>query len=239
MQSTLLETPSSSSIQGMFDRLAPRYDVFNRLTSLGLDNCWRDKALEQIRPGMRVLDVGCGTGDLSLAAARQLGASGQVVGLDFSEKMLELARARQKRAGLEASPLRFVWGKAEDLPLSEGSFDLVVSGFVLRNIYENIDRILLGIKDSLKDGGRVSLLDFTEPSNPLARWGWRFYMNSVVLLYGKIIFGKNYPMFYMADSAKRFLKPHEFTDKLRRAGFRDASFRLFLFGVIVLYQGTK
>ena len=116
--------PDSQAIQRMFNRLASRYDLFNHLTSMGMAGGWRRRVLGPLRPGMRVLDLGCGTGDLALEAARMLRGSGEVVGLDFSEEMLGLAGKRQKALGLNGgSKLRWVLKKAEDLPLYGEPYD--------------------------------------------------------------------------------------------------------------------
>ena len=232
--------PDSQYIQTMFNRLAGRYDLFNHLTSLGLATRWRRKTLEPLKPGMRVLDLGCGTGDLALDAIKKIGASGEVVGLDFSEKMLSFARKRYDKLGLNGSHrFQLVLKKAEELPIEPEPYDLVVSGFVLRNLYENIALILTGVYRALKPGGAISFLDITEPENPVTRTIWRFYMNSVVALYGKILFGKDYPVFYLTDSAKRFLKARDFVEKLKAKGFKDVRVRPFMLGTVTLYQAIK
>ncbi len=232
--------PDSASIRSMFDHLADRYDVFNRLASLGLDNAWRREALAAVKPGMRVLDIGCGTGDLALEASRAAGPEGEVVGLDFSDAMLRVARKRyEKLPQASSAPLRLVLKKAEELPLDSTRFDVVLSGFVLRNIYENIDSILRGVHGSLKPGGRISFLDLTEPESAAKKAVWKAYMRTVVALFGKALFGKHYPAAYLTDSAERFLKPEEFVRHLERAGFSDIETRRFMMGVIVLYRAVK
>jgi demethylmenaquinone methyltransferase/2-methoxy-6-polyprenyl-1,4-benzoquinol methylase len=232
--------PTQESIRNMFDRLAPRYDLFNRLASMGLDGRWRAKTLENISSGMRVLDLGCGTGDLTLAALRKVGYEGEVVGIDFSEPMLQVARERYRKAGLNGSlRIRFEPKKAEELPIAGELFDCVVSGFVLRNIYQNIDAILEGVRRSLVPGGKIRFVDMTEPSNPVVRFFWKFYVGTCVAVYGKILFGKDYPIFYLTQSAERFFRAESFVHKLRDAGFRGARSRSFLFGVITLYQAER
>ncbi len=234
------KNPDSESIRRMFDNLAGRYDLFNHLTSLGLATQWRRQTLMPVKPGMRVLDLGCGTGDLALAAIRKMGTEGEVVGIDFSANMLAVAKKRYEATGLNGRhALRFELKKAEDLPLQEASFDLVVSGFVLRNLYENIESVLGGVYRSLKDGGRISFLDLTEPPSAALRGFWRLYMNTVVALYGRLLFGRRYPEFYLTQSAERFLKAPEFMGQLRAAGFRDVRSRSFLFGIIRLYEAVK
>ncbi len=232
--------PNSKQIQEMFDGLAHKYDLFNRLTSMGMDKRWRHQALEGVGPGMRVLDLGCGTGDLSLEAASKMKGAGEVVGIDFSEKMLQIAQKRYESLGQSLNGhFQLFQKRAEDLPLSEKPFDWVVSGFVLRNIYENIDAILRGVSKSLRNGGRVSFLDFTEPPGKLRLLFWKFYMSTLVVLYGRILFGKKFPETYMAESAQRFLKAPEFVAKLQECGFKNVTVKKFMMGIIVLYQAEK
>ena len=241
MQKTISpKTPDSACIQDMFNRLAGRYDLFNHLTSAGLASGWRKETLKPLKPGMRVLDLGCGTGDLALDAAKKLGGSGEVVGLDFSEKMLTFAAKRYARLDRDGSDnLRFVLRKAEELPIEKEPFDLVVSAFVLRNLYENIDTILEGVYQSLKEEGKISFLDITEPKKPFLAFLWKSYMNTFAAFYGKILFGKDYPVFYLTESAERFLKAPDFVRKLERVGFEKIELKSFLWGVITLYQAVK
>ena len=232
--------PDSDYIQNMFNRLAVRYDLFNHLTSFGLASFWRREALAPLRPGMRVLDLGCGTGDLALGAVRRLNGSGEVVGLDFSEKMLFFAQKRYEKTGLNGHhKIRWALKKAEDLPIESEPYDLVVSGFVLRNLYQNIDLILKGVYRSLKPGGKISFLDITEPQKKWVGALWKFYMTTFTALYGRVLFGKDYPMFYLTESAKRFLNAAEFSRKLGETGFQDVRTRSHLFGVITIYQARK
>ena len=233
-------SPKPADVQRLFDKLAFRYDLFNRLVSFGMVKSWRSKVLERIPEGSRVLDVGCGTGDLSLGAAQKTGSSGEVVGLDFSARMLEVARRRYELSGQSLNGhFKLVQKGAEELPLNEKPFDIVLSGFVLRNLYERIDRVLEGVLRSLKTGGRALLLDFTEPSSPLAAGLFRFHMNTFGALYGRLLFGKDFPAGYMAESARRFPKPEAFLDKMRAAGFEEVKAERFFMGSVVLYSGRR
>ena len=237
---TAQTNPDSHYIQTMFDRLAGRYDLFNHLTSMGLAGYWRKETLRSLEPGMRVLDLGCGTGDLAIDAIKKIGSSGEVVGLDFSENMLRFAKKRYEKLGFNGSHhFKLVLKKAEELPIEKEPYDLVVSGFVLRNLYENIDAILQGVYLSLKPGGKISFLDITEPKNPAVRVLWTLYMNTLAALYGKLLFGKDYPALYLTQSAKRFLKAADFLEKLKEKGFKEVRGRSFMLGVITLYQGVK
>lgn len=224
----------------MFDRLAPRYDIFNHLTSLGMATSWRKETLRDVSNGMKVLDLGCGTGDLSLGALQKIGDSGEVTGLDFSPQMLAIAKTRCAKAGFNGRHgLKFIEASAEALPVEPGLYDLIVSGFVLRNLYENIDAILRGVHASLKNGGKISFLDITDPENRTVGVLWKAYMNSVVAFYGKILFGKDYPVFYLTQSAERFLKAKDFVKKLGETGFVEIETQSFMFGTVTLYRARK
>ena len=232
--------PDSKTIQQMFDRIAGRYDLFNLLTSAGMAKSWRHKTLEPLKEGMRVLDLGCGTGDLSLEATARLSNNGEVVGLDFSDNMLSVARRRYEKMGRPMNGrFRLVRSAAEELPIEGEPYDLVVSGFVLRNLYQNIDRILAGVYCSLKPGGQISFLDITEPPGRVRLKLWRFYMNTLVEFYGWALFGKDFPPHYLTESADRFVKPPEFVKKLRQTGFEDVTVKKFMMGIIVLYRARK
>ena len=176
-----------------------------------------------------------------LEAAKRLKGQGEVIGLDFSENMLTIARKRIEKRGVGKSGVTvfFEQRRAEEIPFEEKPYDLVVSGFVLRNIYENIDEILRGVHQSLKVGGEISFLDFTEPPGIVQKRLWRWYMNTVAAFYGKVLFGKNFPLFYITDSAQRFLKAPEFVQKLREAGFKEATAQKLMTGIIVLYRAKK
>lgn len=232
--------PDPDYIRTMFDRMARRYDTFTLLTGFGQAQRWRRETLKPVRPGMRVLDLGCGTGDMAIAATEAVGPHGEVVGLDFSPQMLEVARQKYQRCRHEASgPFQSLLGCAEDLPIDGPRFDVIVSGFVLRNLYAHIERILQGIHASLKPGGMISFLDLTEPVQPLLRTGFRIYMLTMVGLYGAVLFRKDYPIPYLPDSANQFFKVHEFTRALERAGFTAVIARSFMFGTVTLYQARK
>lgn len=220
----------------MFDRIAWRYDLFNRLVSLGLDSRWRVRALDIVRPGMSVLDLGCGTGDLTLGAARRAGPAGQVTGVDLSASMLEIARRRARCLGPSCAPIRFIEGRAEEAAAHGRVYDAAVSGFVLRNIRASMEEVLAGLRSALKPGAPIRLLDFTEPAGALRRRLWRTYMDRVVPLYGRMLFGRDYPDGYMSGSAAAFDKPERFAARLVSAGYANVNYRLFMMGSIVLYS---
>lgn len=237
--STAIPPSDNASIRAMFDRIARRYDLFNLLTSLGMDTRWRAQALAFVDPGMHVLDLGCGTGDLTFGAARRAGAGGRVTGLDLSPVMLEVARTRATRSSGPSAPITWLEGRAEDVSSHGVRYDAVVSGFVLRNIRAHMDTVLTSLRAAAKPGAPIVLLDFTEPTGRMRRALWRAYMDRIVPLYGRLLFGADFPEGYMSASAACFDKPEQFAAKLRDAGFDGVSYRLFMMGSIVLYSARN
>src|SRR6266480_1674996 len=188
-------TLAPEGVRTMFDRIAPVYDLMNRLMTAGLDQRWRRKTVAAVvRPGDRVLDVCCGTGDLAVEAAR---AGGDVTGLDFSAPMLE--RARRKSAEVE-----WLEGDALALPFADGSFDAVTIGFGLRNL-ANVERGLTELRRVLRPGGRVAILEITRPKGALAPF-YRLWFDGVIPLAGKVLPGGS-AYSYLPASVRRFPTP--------------------------------
>lgn len=213
-------------VRRMFDRIAPVYDSMNRLMTAGLDRRWRrETAAAVVRPGDRVLDVCCGTGDLALEAVR---AGGRVTGIDFSAPMLE--RALQKSAEVE-----WLEGDALSLPFSEGSFDAVTIGFGLRNL-ANVERGLEELRRVLRPGGRLAILEITRPRGLIAPF-YRFWFDGVIPLAGKVLPGGS-AYSYLPASVRRFPAPEGLAKLLDEAGFGEIRWRLFAGGIVALHTGT-
>jgi demethylmenaquinone methyltransferase/2-methoxy-6-polyprenyl-1,4-benzoquinol methylase len=207
----------------MFDRIAPVYDAMNHVMTAGLDRRWRRITVEQaVRPGDRVLDACCGTGDLALAA-RAHGAD--VVGLDFSERMLE--RARAKSADVE-------WVRGDVLALSfdDASFDAVTVGFGIRNV-DDLEAGLRELRRVLRAGGRIGILEITKPRGVLAPF-YRLWFDRVVPLLGKVLPG-GAAYTYLPASVRRFPGPEELAALLESAGFTAVRFKLFAGGIVALH----
>ena len=216
-------TLPAEGVQRMFDRIAPVYDVMNRVMTAGLDRRWRRITVEQaVRPDDRVLDVCCGTGDLAIAA-RKRGAS--VVGLDFSEQMLE--RARAKRGDVE-----WVRGDLLALPFEDGSFDAVTVGFGVRNV-EDLPAALAEMRRVLRPGGRVGILEITRPRGALAPF-YRLWFDHLVPVLGRLLPGGS-AYTYLPASVRRFPGPEELSALLSAAGFTPARVRLFAGGIVALH----
>jgi demethylmenaquinone methyltransferase / 2-methoxy-6-polyprenyl-1,4-benzoquinol methylase len=210
-------------VRTMFDRIAPVYDAMNRVMTVGLDGRWRRlSAGAVVRPGDRVLDACCGTGDLALAAVR---AGGRVTGLDFSEPMLE--RARRKSDEVE-----WVAGDLLALPFADGSFDTATVGFGVRNVPELGDG-LRQLRRVLRPGGRIAVLEITRPRG-LLRPFFRFWFDGIVPLLGKVLPG-GAAYTYLPASVRRFPGPEDLARELEGAGFVDVSFRRLAGGIVCLH----
>jgi demethylmenaquinone methyltransferase/2-methoxy-6-polyprenyl-1,4-benzoquinol methylase len=216
----------AESVQRMFDRIAPVYDAMNRVMTAGLDRRWRRITIEQtVRPGDRTLDACCGTGDLAIGAQK---AGADVVGLDFSERMLE--RARRK-----APELEFVQGDALALPFDDASFDSATVGFGVRNV-EDLDAGLRELRRVLRDGGRLGILEITTPTGRLAPF-YRVWFDRVVPLLGKLLPGGS-AYTYLPASVRRFPAPERLAGRLEASGFREVRYRTFAAGIVALHTGV-
>jgi demethylmenaquinone methyltransferase / 2-methoxy-6-polyprenyl-1,4-benzoquinol methylase len=213
------------AVRVMFDRIAPVYDAMNRTMTAGLDRRWRRlTARSVVRPGDRVLDACCGTGDLALACAAE---GGRVTGLDFAERMLE--RARRKSSAIE-----WVNGDLLALPFADASFDAATVGFGVRNVPE-LERGLAELRRVLHPGGRLAILEITRPRGVLAPF-YRLWFDGIVPLLGRVLPGGS-AYTYLPASVRRFPGPDDLAQVIGAAGFRDVGYRLLAGGIVALHVG--
>jgi demethylmenaquinone methyltransferase/2-methoxy-6-polyprenyl-1,4-benzoquinol methylase len=211
----------------MFDRIAPVYDAMNRVMTAGLDQRWRRETVKAVvRPGDRVLDACCGTGDLAVAALKA--GAGEVVGLDFSPRMLERARAKQQT-------VTWMDGDAMDMPFPDGGFDSATVGFGVRNV-SDLSAALTELRRVLKPGGRVGILEITTPTGLLAPF-YRFWFDRIVPLLGKLLKGGS-AYTYLPASVRRFPGPEELKTLMEQAGFEQVAYRTFAGGIVALHTGV-
>ena len=215
----------AEGVERMFDRIAPVYDAMNRLMTMGLDRRWRRITVEQVvRPGDRVLDACCGTGDLALEARRH---GGIVTGLDFSEQMLE--RARRKEPAIE-----WIRGDVLALPFADGAFDAATVGFGIRNV-DDLEGGLRELRRVLRPGGRLGILELTTPRGVLAPF-YRLWFDRAIPLLGRILPGGS-AYTYLPASVRRFPGADELAARLAQAGFENVRFRLFAGSIVALHVG--
>jgi demethylmenaquinone methyltransferase / 2-methoxy-6-polyprenyl-1,4-benzoquinol methylase len=220
-------TLAPDGVRRMFDRIAPVYDAMNRVMTAGLDQRWRRLATRAVvRPGDRVLDACCGTGDLAIAAER---AGGKVVALDFSVRMLE--RARRK-----SSSVAWVEGDLLALPFEDASFEAATVGFGVRNVAD-LERALAELARVLVPTGRLAILEITQPHGLLAPF-YRLWFDRVVPLLGKVLKG-GAAYSYLPASVRRFPGPDELARLIGQAGFRDVGYRLLGGGIVALHTGIR
>ena len=223
-----LEEPQ---VRAMFDRIASFYDVMNSVMTAGLHHHWRARAadLATVGPGDRALDVATGTGDLAVELARRVGPGGEVIGSDFSEEMLALARRK-------APELRFEWGNALELPYPDDSFDAVTVGFGARN-FSDLGRGLSEMARVVRPGGRVVVLEITTPQKPPLSTFFSVWFDRVVPLLGKLA-AEPEAYTYLPSSVKRFPAPRELGAAMAAVGLVDVRWILTAGGIIALHSGT-
>ncbi len=222
------DSEKAAVVEAMFDRIAPRYDLMNRVMTLGMDRAWRRHTIEALGlgPGDLVVDLACGTGDLSIEAEK---AGARVLGVDFSARMLRLAAGK-------APGCAFVRADALSLPLPDGRCDGVISGFAVRNfvslpgVFEECARVL-------RAGGGLALLEVDSPASPLLRAGHRIYLHKLVPLMGRLVDREAYS--YLPSSTVYLPEEQELVGMLERAGFEAINKKRFLAGAVQLVTARR
>lgn len=234
--------PKKEFVRAMFDNISGSYDKLNHLMSADVDKSWRRKAIRKIAEGfpggekMKLLDLACGTGDFSIAAARMI-PSAEVTGLDLSSGMLEVMKTKVQAASL-GDRISMVTGDGENLPFPDGTFDRVSIAFGIRN-FENREQGLREMLRVLKPGGRLVVLELSVPENPAVRSLYKLYFTKVMPAVGGIISGDSKAYKYLPASVLNFPTKDEFLATMRSCGFRDASHRALTLGICRMYWGVK
>ena len=249
--------PRKEKIQQMFDSIAPGYDAFNHLTSLGADRCWRRRALREV-VGPRVLDEACGTGDFAIAIAKHLakkaeiagqagndgggtGSAWSVTGVDISKGMLEVMRRKVAEAGLDDTGCGSVSGETGDccaLGYPDASFDTVTVAFGVRN-FEDREKALAEVLRVLRPGGRFVMLELGIPRNPVVRAAYKFYFTRIMPLIGSGISKDKAAYRYLPASVLDFPKPEAWMATMQKAGFAQVRHRPLSLGICNLFAGVR
>lgn len=229
-----------SAIQRMFQYLAPRYDLWNRLASFYLDEYWRRRAVAFIPPGSRVLDLCTGTGELVLKMLPRLGPSGHVVGLDFASNMLAIAanKTRARVQPTQGSPA-YLLGDATALPFPADTFDCLTNGFAMRNMLPGADRVLGEMWRVLRPGGRVIILDMCRPRSALLERLYDWHLRWVLPAQARLLYRRGQPFQYLKESILEFPPPEEFLGRLAWHGFREVAFMPLSGGIAAIFTGVK
>jgi demethylmenaquinone methyltransferase/2-methoxy-6-polyprenyl-1,4-benzoquinol methylase len=232
------EASAAVAVRDMFSSIAPKYDFLNHALSMNVDRLWWNRTARMFdsilsRPNVQVLDLCCGTGDMTFAMHRRMkGASTELVGADFSHPML--VRAREKTGERH---IRWVEADALNLPFPAAQFDLVTAAFGFRNLV-NYDRGLTEIHRVLAKDGEIGILDFGEPQGLIGAV-YRVYFRHVLPAIGTVISGVRGPYAYLPRSVQRFPAPEEMLERMRAAGFSEVSWTPYTFGIAGLYRGKK
>jgi demethylmenaquinone methyltransferase/2-methoxy-6-polyprenyl-1,4-benzoquinol methylase len=217
----------------MFARISPRYDLLNHLLSANVDKRWRRRAVRKVAPllaaNAQVLDVGCGTGDLSIELFENTAA--RVIGLDFCRPMLELARQK-------ASTIPFIEGDGLRLPFADGTFDAITAGFALRNL-ASVEDGLEEFRRVLRPGGVVVILEFSQPTVPGVRKFVRFYYSRLLPAIGAWVSGSRKAYEYLPNSIEKFPNQEKLAGMMYAAGFTEIEVENLSSGIAALHSGRR
>lgn len=226
----------ADQVNRMFDRIAERYDLLNSVMSAGLHHRWRQRAAErtELKPGDTALDVCCGTGDMTLELARRVEPDGYVIGCDFSEPMLDLAR---KKAAGDFPSARFEWADALQLPYDAGRFDAVTVGFGIRNFADH-DRGLREMARVLRPGGRLVILEITQPHRPPLSTFYSLWFDRIVPRLGSLA-GDPEAYSYLPESVRSFPRPQGLAEKMDAAGLTRIRWTILAGGIIAIHSAAR
>jgi demethylmenaquinone methyltransferase/2-methoxy-6-polyprenyl-1,4-benzoquinol methylase len=227
----------ATKVNELFTRIAARYDLINDLQSFGLHRYWKRRVVKEARPktGERALDLCCGTGDIALRLAER---GAEVAGLDFSERMLEIARERQAKGSGNGARIQFISGDAQDLPFADSSFDIITIGYGLRNL-TSWEKGLSEMQRVAKPGGRIVALEFGKPENPVWRVIYKTYLKLFSPALGLVFCGNAAAYSYILESLKKYPAQRAVAEKMREMGLESVRVINLLGGAMSINYGEK
>lgn len=227
-------------VRALFDGVAPRYDLLNSLLSFRLHHGWRRAAARQARlePGDTGLDVCTGTGDLAFELAQHVGAAGKVIGGDFSLPMLRLGARKSSRRGASGQIVRMTLADALRLPFGDNTFDAATVGFGIRNVAD-VERGIREMARVVRRGGRVVLLEFNQPRNPLFARLYRWYSFRVMPWLGGLVSGRRWAYEYLPSSVEAFYTREQIAEMMQGVDLTDIRVTDLNFGTVVIHCGVK
>ncbi|WP_298453322.1 bifunctional demethylmenaquinone methyltransferase/2-methoxy-6-polyprenyl-1,4-benzoquinol methylase UbiE [uncultured Prevotella sp.] len=228
----------SKQVETMFDTIAHSYDLLNHRLSLGIDYIWRNTAIKHLKPHKPaiILDVATGTGDFAIKAAKELTPE-KVIGIDISEGMMRIGQCKVKKEGFSGI-ISFEKGDCENLSYNDNTFDAIITAFGIRN-FQNLDKSLKEMCRVLKKGGRVCILELSQPVTfPMKQLFW-LYSHSILPIYGKLVSKDKNAYRYLTTTIEAFPQGEVMVGILKKAGFTEATFKRLTFGICTCYFATK
>lgn len=225
-------------IAEMFDNIATNYDPMNKLMSLGNDRIWRNKAIETLKPvkPKLILDIATGTGDFAISSLNILSPE-KVIGIDISEKMLNIGRKKISQLGLNGK-VDLQKGDSCNLAFGDNTFDIVTVAFGVRN-FENLKKGLSEINRVLTNGGIAAILELSEPTNPIIKFGYKVYTKGIIPIFAKIIGSEKIAYTYLPNSIEAFPQDEKMKALLCECGFSDVTIHKFTFGTCSFFYAKK
>ena len=224
-------------VKEMFNDISGRYDLFNLISSFGIDRYWRYKLIGKFNldSSDKLIDIATGTGDVVFGMHKKF--NNILIGLDIADKMVELADKKKEKKGLLGSDISFIQGDAEDLGFADNAFDGLTIAFGFRNLGD-YDKGLSEFFRVLKPGGKIAILEFSQPTSKWFTPLFRFYFNKIVPILGSILSRKD-AFLYLPESVDHFLKRDQVCSKMNAVGFKNVLFTDHTFGVATIYTGIK